>query len=65
MKKAVVGFVDEHRGQFGAGGVAGRRQQAQDAGDLSKSEKETAQLGTPAEEERSWHHPTPEMRMQL
>lgn len=64
MKQKVVRFVDEHRGQFGVAGAAGQRQQAQDADDLSKSEKGTAQLRIQTEEEQSWHHPTPEMRMQ-
>lgn len=38
----------QHRGRSGAAQAVGLLQQAQDAGDLSKSEKETGRLGIPA-----------------
>lgn len=50
-----LGFVYRHHGQFGVAQAAGLLQQARDVGDLSKSERETAQLGTQTEEEQSWH----------
>lgn len=54
QKQKVVGFVDQHLGQFGAAEAAGLLQQAQDAGDPSKSERETGRLETLAEAEQCW-----------
>lgn len=54
LKQKALPSADQHRGQSGAAQAAGLRQQAQDAGDLPKSEKETAQLETLTEEEQSW-----------
>lgn len=69
LKQKALPFVDQSHDQFGAAQAAGQQQLEQDAGDLPKSEKETAQLGTPAEEEQSWQrHPiqmTQETTMQL
>ena len=40
LKQEGLPFVDQHHDLFGAAQAAGPQQQAQDAGDLSKSESE-------------------------